>query len=60
VDFEVHSQTIHVYGKTATLRAKVTARGSTGVTPLTMLQVWVQNGRDWQMVERQTTRVPAQ
>src|SRR5215204_5259390 len=29
-NFEVHSQTIHVYGKTATIRAKVTAHGATG------------------------------
>jgi ketosteroid isomerase-like protein len=59
-DFEVHSQTIHVYGKAATIRAKVTAHGPTGDTPLTMLQVWVKNGENWQMVERQTTRIPAQ
>jgi ketosteroid isomerase-like protein len=59
-NFEVHSQTIHVYGKTATVRAKVTAHGATGDTPLTMLQVWVKNGNNWQMVERHTTRIPAQ
>ncbi|HYI95778.1 MAG TPA: nuclear transport factor 2 family protein [Bryobacteraceae bacterium] len=59
-DFEVHSQTIHVYGNTATIRAKVTAHGATGDVPLTMLQVWVKNGGAWQMVERQTTRIPAQ
>jgi len=61
-NFEVHSQTIHVYGgKVATIRAKMTAHNpSTGDTPLTMLQVWVKNGKDWQMVERHTTRIPAQ
>ena len=59
-NFEVHSQTIHVYGKVATVRAKVTSHGATGDTPLSMLQVWVKNGKDWQMVERQTTRLPAQ
>jgi ketosteroid isomerase-like protein len=58
-NFEVHSQTIHVYGKAATIRAKVTAHGATGDTPLTILQVWTKNGKDWQMVERQTTRIPA-
>ncbi|HEU0120934.1 MAG TPA: nuclear transport factor 2 family protein [Bryobacteraceae bacterium] len=57
--FEVHSQTIHVYGKAATIRAKVTAHGPTGDTPLTILQVWVKNGKQWQMTERQTTRIPA-
>jgi ketosteroid isomerase-like protein len=58
-NFEVHSQTIHVYGKVATIRAKVTAHGATGDVPLTMLQVWVKNGKGWQMVERHTTRIPA-
>jgi ketosteroid isomerase-like protein len=59
-NFEVHSQTIHVYGSAATIRAKLTAHGATGDTPLTMLQVWVKNGGNWQMVERHTTRIPAQ
>ena len=60
VNFEVLSQSIHVYGNTATLRAKANATSNTGLTPLLVLQVWVKNGRDWQMVERCTTRVPAQ
>ena len=59
-NFEVHSQTIHVYGSTATVRAKVTSHAAAGDTPLTMLQVWVKNGNNWQMVERHTTRIPAQ
>jgi hypothetical protein len=49
-NFEVHSQTIHVYGNAATIRAKVTAHGPAGDTPLTMLQVWVKTvktGRWW-------------
>jgi ketosteroid isomerase-like protein len=58
-NFEVQSQTIHVYGNAATIRAKVTAHGATGDIPLSMLQVWVKKGKDWQMVERQTTRIPA-
>jgi ketosteroid isomerase-like protein len=58
-NFEVHSQTIHVYGKAATIRAKVTAHGPTGDIPLTVLLVWVKNGKNWQLVERQTTRIPA-
>jgi ketosteroid isomerase-like protein len=58
-DFEVHSQTIHVYGKAATIRAKVTAHGGAdGDIPLTVLLVWVKNGKNWQLVERQTTRIP--
>jgi ketosteroid isomerase-like protein len=56
-NFEVHEQTIHVYGKAATIRAKVTAHNAAGDIPLTMLQVWVKNGKDWQMVERHTTRI---
>jgi ketosteroid isomerase-like protein len=59
-NFEVHSQIIHVYGNAATIRAKVTAHGAAGDIPLTMLQVWVKNGGKWQMVERHTTRIPAQ
>lgn len=58
-NFEVHSQTIHVYGNAATIRAKMTAHSATGDIPLTMLQVWVKNGGNWQMVERHTTRIPA-
>ncbi len=59
-DFEVHSQTIHVYGNAATIRSKVTAHNATGDIPLTMLMVWVKNGGNWQLVERHTTRIPAQ
>jgi ketosteroid isomerase-like protein len=58
-NFEVHSQTIHVYGNVATIRAKVTAHNPAGNIPLTMLQVWVKNGGNWQLVERHTTRLPA-
>lgn len=60
VDFKIESQTIRVYGNTATLRAKATANSNTGLTPLMIVQVWVKNGKDWQMVERITTRLPAQ
>ena len=58
-NFEVHSQTIHVYGKAATIRAKVTAHGANGDIPLMVLLVWVKNGKNWQMMERHTTRIPA-
>ena len=56
-NFEVHDQTIHVYGKAATIRATVTAHNATGDVPLKMLLVWVKNGKDWQMMERHTTRI---
>ncbi|MBN8731672.1 MAG: nuclear transport factor 2 family protein [Acidobacteria bacterium] len=59
-NFEVHSQAIHVYGNTATIRAKMTAHAATGDIHLAMLQVWIKNGKQWQMVERHTTRLPAQ
>ena len=58
-NYEVHSQAIHAYGKAASIRAKVTSHGANGDTPLTILSVWVKNGKDWQMVERQATRIPA-
>lgn len=58
-NFEVHSQTIHVYGKAATIRARVTSHGATGDIPLSMLMVWVKNGKNWQLIERTTTRIPA-
>ena len=58
-NFEMHSQTIHVYGKTATIRARLTSHGASGDIPLAMLMVWVKNGGHWQLVERHTTRVPA-
>jgi ketosteroid isomerase-like protein len=58
-NFEIHSQTIHVYGKAATIRAKMTAHGANGDIPLAMLMVWVKNGANWQLVERHTTRIPA-
>ena len=56
-NFEVHEQTIHAYGKAATIRARVTAHNAQGDIPLTMLQVWVKNGNQWQMMERHTTRI---
>ena len=56
-NFEIHEQTIHVYGKAATIRAKMTAHNAAGDIPLTVLLVWVKNGNQWQMVERQTTRI---
>lgn len=59
-NFEVHEQKIRVYGNAATIRARVTARNPAGDIPLSMLQVWVKNGGKWQLVERQTTRLPAQ
>ncbi len=58
VNFEAQTPAIHVYGNTATLRVKAKATSNTGVTPLMVVQVWVKSGKDWQMVERITTRLP--
>ena len=58
-NYEIHSQTIHVYGNAATIRARLTSHGATGDIPLAMLMVWVKNGGNWQLVERHTTRIPA-
>jgi hypothetical protein len=58
-NFEVQSQTIHVYGKAATIRAKIIVHAATGDLNLSMLMVWVKNGKNWQLVERQTTRITA-
>jgi hypothetical protein len=60
VTFDIQSQAIRVYGNTATLRAKAIAHGPTGDIPLIILQVWVKTGGNWQLVERATTRIPAQ
>ncbi|MBM3782730.1 MAG: nuclear transport factor 2 family protein [Acidobacteria bacterium] len=58
-NFEVHEQKIKVMGKAATIRARVTAHNATADIPLTILLVWVKNGKQWQLTERQTTRLPA-
>ena len=58
VAFDVQSVNIHVYGNTATLRSRAKATSNTGVTPLMVVQVWVRHGKDWQLVERITTRIP--
>jgi ketosteroid isomerase-like protein len=57
-NFKIHEQKVHVYGKTATLRARATAQNPKGDIHLTILQVWVKKGGQWQMVQRQTTRLP--
>lgn len=54
--------TVRVYGKTAILHGRATARvsqnGQTNEIPLDLLQVWLREGKDWRMVARHTTRVP--
>ncbi|MBI4907807.1 MAG: nuclear transport factor 2 family protein [Acidobacteria bacterium] len=54
--------TVKVYGNTAILRVKAVAKsmnnGQPTTTPLSMLLVWIKVGNGWQMVGRQTTRLP--
>jgi hypothetical protein len=57
-NFQVHSEEIKVYGKTAVTRARVTSIASPNIE-MTVLLVWVKNGKQWQLVQRQTTRLPA-
>lgn len=60
-NFKVHEQSVVVHGNTATLRAKATSiNPKNGDIPLSILQVWVKKGGQWQMVQRQTTRLPQQ
>ncbi len=56
--FQVSDEQIKVYGKTATIRAKVLSVATPPIN-MTVLLVWVKNGKQWQLVQRQTTRVPA-
>lgn len=56
--FDVTDEQIKVYGKTATIRAKVISKATPPIN-MTVLLVWVKNGKQWQLVQRQTTRVPA-
>lgn len=57
-NFDLHEQSVMVFGKTATIRAKMTSHNPTGDIKLSVLLVWVKNGNQWQMVQRQTTRLP--
>jgi len=61
-NFQHSKQTVRVYGKTAVVEANVVAHnvanGQPTQTHLTMLQVWVKQGKDWRMVARRTTRLP--
>jgi len=54
-------QIVRVYGRAAYVRAKLVAHsianGQPTEIPLTMLQVWAKDGKQWRMVARHTTRV---
>ena len=58
-NFKLHEQSVVVHGNLATVRAKITSiNPKTGDLVLTVLQVWAKKGGKWQMVQRQTTRLP--
>ncbi|MBM3813683.1 MAG: nuclear transport factor 2 family protein [Acidimicrobiia bacterium] len=54
---------VKIYGNTAVVHGKMTANVVQNGTPtkieLDLLQVWVRNGSQWQMVARHTARLPA-
>lgn len=61
--FEIAEQSVKVYGHSATVRGRMTgyATGADGkpiVLPLSYLQLWLRQGGQWRMVQRQTTRLP--
>lgn len=59
--FEYKAQTIHVYGNTAVVRGDVEVLNSASnpaPLKLNLLQVWVKGKSGWQLVARQSTRLP--
>jgi ketosteroid isomerase-like protein len=59
--FEYGPQKIQFYGNTAVVRGDVeiiNPATQPGPLKLNILQVWVKQGKDWQMVARQSTRLP--
>ena len=58
-NFKLHDQSVVMHGNMATIRAKITSiNPKTGDMILTVLQVWVKKGSQWQLAQRQTTRIP--
>jgi ketosteroid isomerase-like protein len=59
--FELGEQTIRFFGRTATVRGKITVKdlqdGQRRTLELSVLQVWVRGASGWQLVERQSTRL---
>jgi ketosteroid isomerase-like protein len=60
VEFE--SMTVNSYGTTAVMFAHMHIRGINQNGPfddrMLMMHVWHKNGRDWQLVAHQTTKIP--
>lgn len=59
--FEYKAQTIHLYGNTAVVRGDVEILNSASnpaPLKLNIMQVWIKGKSGWQMVARQSTRLP--
>lgn len=59
--FEYKAQTIHIYGNTAVVRGDVeilNTASNPAPLKLNIMQVWVKGKSGWQMVARQSTRLP--
>jgi ketosteroid isomerase-like protein len=54
---------VKIYGNTAVLHGQMVANlmqdGAPAKIPMDFIQVWVRNGKNWQMVARHTARLPA-
>lgn len=59
---DIKQPAVRIYGNTALVKTDLTfhseANGKKTVTPLNGLFVWVKVGQGWQLVARQTTRLP--
>jgi ketosteroid isomerase-like protein len=55
----IHSADTHVYGNTATVKAKIDiTNAQDAASKLDILMVFVKTGSDWQLVARQATKLP--
>jgi ketosteroid isomerase-like protein len=61
---DMENTTYRFYGNTAVVNTRMTVRnaqkGVPSTIPLSVLMVWVKEKGTWQLVARQTTRLPAQ
>ncbi|HVW85294.1 MAG TPA: nuclear transport factor 2 family protein [Bryobacteraceae bacterium] len=56
---DLHDVTTHVYGNTAIVKCKANYTNGAGTTThLDMLMVWLKSPQGWQLVARQSTKIP--
>ena len=59
---KIGESTVRVYGKTALVKGPMefvsTNNGATSTTKLSVLQVWLKGPKGWQLVARQSTKLP--